>query len=643
MTCSWRHLLPGTTALLLGVYGSGNLAAQSPTAAQALKLVPVQKADVVFDLPPAADLEKCTIKSEKVGPSTGWIVRSSSGQILREFVDTNKDNVVDRWSYYQDGIEVYRDIDENFDGKADQHRWLNTAGTRWGLDKNQDGQIDAWKSISPEEVTAELVAAIRDKNAARFQRLLLSQNELTSLGLGSAKAREVAERLGKAPQSFAVLAKTQTLITDKTNWVDFGGSHPGIVPAGTDESASDLITYENAVAMLDTAGKSGQLQVGTLVRVGDVWRILDVPATEPNQAATGTFFANPNRVLSSPDQTGNVPNEALSKLMDESQKLDAELGKATEPAELAQLHARRADLLEKIAAAAEGKDRGVWQKQLADALSTAVQAGAYPDGLTRLQKLAEKLAQGDDSDTAGFAKYRFMQAEYALSLQAANPDYAKIQTAWLEKLEKFVADFPQCGDAADALLQLGNAEEFAGQEEKAKTWYLKIVTDFPDSPTAKKARGAVTRLDCVGRPITLTAKALGGNATVDLARYKGKTVLIHYWATWCEPCKVDMAQLKELQAKFGKQGFELIGVNLDEKTETAVEFLTANRLPWAQLHEPGGLESRLANEMGILNLPTMLLIDETGKVANRGIHITELDSELRKKFKLDQAARPMTK
>ncbi len=63
---------------------------------------------------------KCTIKAEKVDGQTGWVVRDPHGQILREFVDTNGDNVVDRWSYFKDGIEVYRDIDSNYNGKADQ-------------------------------------------------------------------------------------------------------------------------------------------------------------------------------------------------------------------------------------------------------------------------------------------------------------------------------------------------------------------------------------------------------------------------------------------------------------------------------------------------------------------------------------------
>ena len=48
-----------------------------------------------------------------------------------------------------DGIEVYRDVDSNFNGKADEYRWLGTAGSRWGIDDNEDGRIDSWKTISP--------------------------------------------------------------------------------------------------------------------------------------------------------------------------------------------------------------------------------------------------------------------------------------------------------------------------------------------------------------------------------------------------------------------------------------------------------------------------------------------------------------
>ena len=61
----------------------------------------------------------------------GWVVEDPRGITLRRFLDTNGDGKVDQWCYYKDGLEVYRDIDSDFNGKVDQCRWCSTAGTRW--------------------------------------------------------------------------------------------------------------------------------------------------------------------------------------------------------------------------------------------------------------------------------------------------------------------------------------------------------------------------------------------------------------------------------------------------------------------------------------------------------------------------------
>ena len=103
-----------------------------------MKLTPVQPG-VDYDRPTPEEAAKCKILAKKIDGHVGWIVESPDGVILRKFVDTNDDNVVDQWSYYKDGLEVYRDIDSNFNGKADQYRWFHTGGSRWGVDTKEDG------------------------------------------------------------------------------------------------------------------------------------------------------------------------------------------------------------------------------------------------------------------------------------------------------------------------------------------------------------------------------------------------------------------------------------------------------------------------------------------------------------------------
>jgi thiol-disulfide isomerase/thioredoxin len=614
--------------------------AATPTIDQALKLTPVQK-DVDYDIPAPGDIAKCTIKAEKVGGQTGWVVRAPSGQILRQFVDTNGDNVVDRWSYFKDGVEVYRDIDENFNGKADQHRWFNTSGSRWGLDPNEDGKINSWKIISPEEVTAEVVMAIRDKDTSRFNRLLITEPEIKALGLGAAKTKQLNEKVTSATEKFSQLAHSQHAITPNTQWVHFGGSRPGVVPAGTDGASNDVTAYENVVAMIDTDGKDGQVSVGTLVKVGDVWRVLDAPSIlDPNSKMAevdGFFFQTATR----PNETATAennpdgPSEKVQKMMDELSKLDEAAGRATTETESASINDRRVELMLNILDEVKDKDkdRAQWIRQFSDSVSAAAQTGTYPAGVDKLKDMLDRLDK-NPADTAliPYVKFRYLTADYGAKLQKHEIDFVKVQAEWLDNLEKFVQDYPKAADTAEALLQLGVAQEFAGQEAKAKKWYGQLVSDFETTASATKARGALNRLDSVGKPMQLRAKNVNGQPE-DLAKYRGKYVLIHYWSTWCEPCKTDFAELKELYAKYGKSGFTLIGVNLDGSLADANDYLSKNKLPWAQLWEAGGLDGRLANEMGILTLPTMILVDDKGTVVNRNVHITELESELKSHLK----------
>jgi thiol-disulfide isomerase/thioredoxin len=615
---------------LLALSGTAlGAAPAAPTAEQALKLAPIQK-DIDYDQPTVAEAAKCTIKAEKVDNVTGWVVRDANGGVLREFVDTNGDNVVDRWGYFNDGVEVYRDIDSDYNGRADQYRWLNTAGTRWAIDKNEDGVVDSWKVLSAEEATAEAIAAIRTRDAARFSRLLLTPADIKALGIGQAKTKEIEAKLSAAPGAFMDLVKNQKAVTPKTNWVHFGGTRPGMIPAGTGGATGDLFVYENIVAMTETDGQAGQIVIGSLVKVGDAWRLVDAPSLPAanGELTGGLFFQSPKLRAAVAEIAPGGPSEAAQKLLAELERTDDAINKSRSPKEKEDLQNRRAEILEGVIAEASDKDKAQWVKQLADTVSAAVQGGEYPGGVERMKKLSEKLkTDGADPDLIAYVQFRYLTADYGQSLQAPGADFSKIQTTWQETLEKFVTENPKSSDTAEALLQLAVAQEFAGQDEKAKVWHKKIVDGFPGTAAAKKAAGAITRLDSVGKSISLKGKTIKGE-TVDLSQQKGKVVLIQYWATWCEPAKADMAQIKEMQSKYGKN-FAVIGVSLDSTQDALVSFLQQNRVPWQVVFEPGGLDSRLANEMGILTLPTMLLVDSTGKVVNRSVHSSELDGELK--------------
>ena len=91
-----------------------------------------------------------------------------------------------------------------------------------------------------------------------------------------------------------------------------------------------------------------------------------------------------------------------------------------------------------------------------------------------------------------------------------------------------------------------------------------------------------------------------------------------------------MVLLRDFYAKKGGRDFDIIGVCLDDDPAAAKQYLAQNKFPWKQIYETGGLDGRLANEMGVITLPLMILVDQKGNVANQNVHVAELDAELAK-------------
>lgn len=628
------HAVGGFTAIALFLVMTKVAFTATPSADQALKLQPIQK-DVDYDRPTPEEAAKCKIQAKKASGNVGWVVEGPDGSILRKFVDTNGDNVVDQWSYYKDGLEVYRDIDSNGNGKADQYRWFNTAGTRWGLDKDEDGTIDSWKVISPEEVTAEAVAAIANRDNARFLRLCLTRDEAKKLGLDTTREEQLVEKIKRLPSDYEKAVAEQKLAGPGTKWIQFSGSQPGIVPAGTDGSTSDIWAYENVLAVVSTEGKHSQIQLGTLVKVGDAWKAIDSPHAvaegQADLASTGFFFhstAKPSRT----NAAGNL-SDSMQKLLADLEKLDKTATEAVTPEQRATFNGKRADLLEGIADQAKSpEEREMWMRQLADMISAAVQNGTYPQGAKRLEGLFDKLSRDpSQKNLVAYVRFRQLMADYGLKLQTPGSDFPKLQAEWFKQLEQYVSEYPKAADSSEAMLQLAMNSEFAGQEDDAKKWYGRITQQFADSPAGRKAAGAMTRLDLVGKPINLQGKAPGGE-TVDVARFRGSVVLVQFWATWCEPCKADIAVLKDLTEKYGRQ-FNVVGVSLDDKSKELTEYLRENRLPWPQIYEEGGLDSRPANELGVMTVPTMILVDQRGNVVSRAIRAADIEKELKRLIK----------
>ena len=630
---SWLrfHLFAGFLATCLTSYGRS----ENPTSSQALRLAPIQlKVDI--ERPDPKQFDQYLVKATSTGKNeAGWVVEGPDGETLRRFVDTNKDNKVDLWCYYKRGVEVYRDIDADFNGKADQYRWLGTAGMRWGLDPDEDGQINQWKSISAEEVTSEVVAALATGDVDRFKLVLLTAKELSDLQLGTTHTEQLLEKLKGVESGFERLVTAQKVVRRTTRWVHCVASRPGLIPAGTHGSRKDLTLYENVAAVIETGSTPQQISIGTLVQVRDGWRVVDLPhGFSPDQELTlgaEIFFPPAMQPVSLPTATTPAGiSDAGQELLAQLNTIDEELETASRTSDRTSLHVKRADILGKLSQqSVPSEEKQAWVRQLADTVSAAVQTGELPSGVERLEDLVKQLTREQQPDALiAYVRFRHLSADYAQKINEPDADFGAIQQQWLANLKQFVTSFPKSEDAAEAMLQLAIAREFENLETEASTWYARIIKQYPDTIAARKAAGARRRLRSVGQKIALRGTTLSGTK-LDLASLRGKVVVVHYWATWCEPCLEQMEQLRTLQTRYGRKRFQIVGVNLDTNAQDVKAYLQNRRFQWSHLFEKGGLDSRLANELGILSLPTMLLIGADGKVLTRNLHIEAAEAQVK--------------
>ena len=105
----------------------------------------------------------------------------------------------------------------------------------------------------------------------------------------------------------------------------------------------------------------------------------------------------------------------------------------------------------------------------------------------------------------------------------------------------------------------------------------------------------------------------GDNGKVKLSAYKNKVVYVDFWASWCKPCAKSFSFMNDMQARYGKKGFEIIAVNLDSEHSAAKGFLKKHPAKFTVAYDPDGKTPGLYQ---LKVMPTSYLIDRKGNLVN---------------------------
>jgi peroxiredoxin len=174
-------------------------------------------------------------------------------------------------------------------------------------------------------------------------------------------------------------------------------------------------------------------------------------------------------------------------------------------------------------------------------------------------------------------------------------------------------------------------------DKKHQEILVQIAKDFPGSKQAKAAQeeAEMRKQQAEAEKIQATlvkgnkfpefeVKDLQGNP-LSIANYKGKVVLLDFWATWCGPCVGELPNVLKTYEKHHNEGFEIIGISLDGEQKRLESFIADRRIPWRQYFDGKGWGNKLAVKYGVVSIPQTYLLDGTGTIIGRDLRGEQLE------------------
>ncbi len=241
-------------------------------------------------------------------------------------------------------------------------------------------------------------------------------------------------------------------------------------------------------------------------------------------------------------------------------------------------------------------------KQLIGTITVKLKAGNVTE-----EALAPELAQFDallakyaDQKTDAVARILMMKATLYVQV------FKKFDKA-IDLLYRVKNEFPKTSIAVGVDEDIAQLQLM--QQAQKRSEALKVGAPFP----------AFAVQDLEGKPLTLDS-------------YKGKVVLVDFWATWCGPCVAELPNVLAAYEKYHDKGFEIVGISLDKDQAALTAFLKEKKVTWRQYFDGQGWQNRLSQEYGVNSIPMTYLLDREGKILASNLRGPDLEAELAKQL-----------
>lgn len=159
-----------------------------------------------------------------------------------------------------------------------------------------------------------------------------------------------------------------------------------------------------------------------------------------------------------------------------------------------------------------------------------------------------------------------------------------------------------------------------------------------DPKMKESASGMLARLETM-KKLKIGAEVIDFKATdiagkpISPSDYRGKVVLIDFWATWCAPCRAEMPNVKKIYSDYHARGFDIIGVSMDNNRQALDSYLKEQDMKWRQIFDGKGWQAEIGQLYAVSSIPATFLLDKKGKIRYKNLRGSELTEAVEKLLK----------
>jgi peroxiredoxin len=128
----------------------------------------------------------------------------------------------------------------------------------------------------------------------------------------------------------------------------------------------------------------------------------------------------------------------------------------------------------------------------------------------------------------------------------------------------------------------------------------------------------------IGLPALVFSAKTHDGKRISLDDYKGKVVLLDFWASWCNPCRAEMPNVKKVYKEYRDKGFEIIGISLDDKEANFKRYMDSEKMPWPQIFDGKGWRSEIGQLYAVTAIPATYILDRDGIIRYKNARGKEL-------------------